>query len=121
MFEYRNGGDHEGLIVVGSQTRVNNYSDFELLWSAGGWCNKMFKYSDEYLDTVAKCEAAGTIEERSELLKQWAHQLAYDEVLVVPIDFIPEYYFTKDFVHDFDTAFHATASYEENLIWVDAH
>ena len=121
VFEYRNGGDHEGLIVVGSQTRVNNYSDFELLWSANGWCNKMFKYSDEYLDTVAKCEAAGTIEERSELLKQWAHQLAYDEVLVVPIDFIPEYYFTKDFVHDFDTAFHATASYEENLIWVDAH
>ncbi len=121
VFEYRDGGDHEGLIVVGSQTQVNNYTDFDLLWSKDGWCNKMFKYSDAYLEISEKCRKAATIEERTELLKQWAHALAYDDVLVVPIDYLPEYYFTKPFVHDFEKAFHGTASYEENLIWVDEH
>lgn len=121
VFEYRDGGTHEGIIIVGSQTNVNNFSDFQLLWSADGWCSNMFKYSDAYLEIADKCAKAADEAERTELLKQWAHALAYDDVLVIPIDYTPEYYFTQPYVHGFQEAFHGTASYEENLIWMDAH
>ena len=121
VYEYRDNGGREGILLFGCQTNVNNYGHFVSYWGKDGWSNKIFAYDDELIALEDRCTAAADIEERNGYLKEWAHALAYDYVYVVPIDYVPEYYFTQSYVHGFEEAFHGTAIYDEELIWVDEH
>ena len=121
VYNLRDQGEVEGLILFGCQTNVNNYGHFVSYWGKDGWSTGILKYDDQLIALEDAATQAATIEERNEALKAWAHALAYDYVYVIPIDFVPEYYFTQSYVHGFKEAFHGTAVYNEELIWVDAH
>ncbi len=119
VFDMRTKGEFEGLIMFGNQTNVNNYTEFAYQWAPEGWYKNIFAYDEAYLDIVSRCMNAATLEERTAALTEWSQALAYDYCYIVPLQTIPEYYYTQAHFHAFQESFCGTAKYNEHLWWVD--